>query len=290
MQSLPTAIAYMIPGSTGLVCACTEVRRYAASDGVSPGIVYADVRFPAAGWISHEVSGLEVAVHTRPAHVRHEVDYESAALISERENFIIRRPGVKGTSRWDGPMTSQVLSYSAPTIERIAGLPITKISFVSEGADMHVRRSTYQILQALSCVYSEDHSPDRLLIDSLCLAVLRSVISEASSVRSSATSLSPPETKRACAYIKDNLTSNITVADLARAVGFSEGYLIRAFRQAMGLTPYQYIMRERVAAAEALMLAGDLPISNIAEMVGFPSGSAMSRAFRKYRGHSPTGK
>lgn len=290
MQSPPTVTAYMIPGSTGHFCACTEVRRYAASDGGSPGIVFADIRFPAAGWASHEVSGLEVAVNTCPAHVRHEVDYESAVPISEGENFIVRRPGVQGMSRWDGPLTSQLLSYSAPAIERIVELPITKVSFVAQDADLHTRRSTYQILQALSCVYSEYHSPDRLLIESLSLAVLRSLISETPGARSLATSLSPPQTKRACAYIKDNLTSTITVADLAKTVGFSEGYFIRAFRQAIGVTPYQYIMRERVAAAEALMMAGGLPMSGIAEKVGFPSASAMSRAFRKYRGHSPTGR
>lgn len=291
MQSPTTAaIAYMISGSAGHVSAPPDVKRHAASDGGSPGIVFMDVRFPGAGWITHEVTGLEVAVHTRPAHVRHEVDYEIAVRISERENLIVRRPGLQGTSRWNGAFASRVLSFSAAAVERIAELPIGKVSFAAEGAALRARKSTHRILRALTSVYEEDPTPDRLLIESLHIAALRSVMADQPAVRTAATALSSPQTNRACAYIKDHLAGDITVVDLARVLGVSEGHFIRAFRQTVGVTPYQYIMRERVAAAEALIQAGKMPMAQVAELAGFTSASAMSRTFRKYRGHSPTGR
>lgn len=282
--------AYATSGSTGHLSGRPELTCYAPSDRGLPEITFIDFRFPVGGWSTHAVTGLEVAVSTQPAGAHHAVDYEIAARLSEREGLLVRRPGLTGTTRWVGPYAGRVLSFSAAAVERLAEAPVGKIAFAADGRDLRACRSTCHILDALACAHRDDPSPDPLLIESLHLAVLRSVVAARAPGRSAAPDLSASQAGRACAYIREHLDREITVSALAGIVGLSEGYFIRAFRQTTGVTPYQYIMRERVGRAEALIRSGAGSMAEVAARSGFTSAGAMSRTFRKLVGRSPTGR
>ncbi|MEE7464118.1 AraC family transcriptional regulator [Methylobacterium fujisawaense] len=283
-------IAYATSGSTGHLSGRPELTCYAPSDRGLPEVAFIDFRFPTGGWSTHAVTGLEVAASTQPAGAHHAVDYEIAARLSEREGLLVRRPGLNGTTRWAGPYAGRVLSFSAAAVERLAEAPIGKIAFAADGRDLRACRSTWHILDALACAHRDDPSPDALLIESLHLAILRSVVAARAPGRSAAPDLSASQAGRACAYIREHLDREITVSALAGIVGLSEGYFIRAFRQTTGVTPYQYIMRERVGRAEALIRSGAGSMAEVAARSGFTSASAMSRTFRKLVGRSPTGR
>jgi len=289
-ESLSETIAYATSGSSGHLSDRPELTCYAPSARGRPEITFIDFRFADGGWSTHAVTGLEVAASTQPAGADHAVDYEIAARLSEREGLLVRRPGLNGTTRWVGPYSGRVLSFSAAAVERLADAPIGRIAFATDGSDLRVCRSTCHILSALSCVHQDDPSPDPLLIESLHLAVLRSVIAIRAPGRSADPDLSVSQAGRACAYIREHLDQEITVSALAGIVGLSEGYFIRAFRQTTGVTPYQYIMRERVDRAEALIRSGAGSMAEVAARSGFTSASAMSRTFRKLVGRSPTGR
>ncbi|AWV15376.1 MULTISPECIES: AraC family transcriptional regulator [Methylobacterium] len=290
MDSTPETITYATSGSSGHLSGRPELTCCAPGDRGLPEITFIDFRFATGGWSTHAVSGLEVAASTQPAGAHHEVDYEIAARLSDREGLLVRRPGLHGTTRWDGPYTGRVLSFSAVAVERLAEAPIGKIAFATDGRDLRACRSTCHILSALSYAHRDDPSPDPLLIESLHLAVLRSVIAVRTAGRSAGPDLSASQAGRACAYIREHLDREITVSALAGIVGLSEGYFIRAFRQSTGVTPYQYIMRERVGRAEALIRSGAGSMAEVAARSGFTSAGAMSRTFRKLVGRSPTGR
>ncbi|HXB80681.1 MAG TPA: helix-turn-helix transcriptional regulator [Bradyrhizobium sp.] len=67
-----------------------------------------------------------------------------------------------------------------------------------------------------------------------------------------------------------------------------QGVSIRAFKESVGLSPYQYILSERVRRAKELLSKGDLPVSDVALAAGFHNAYQMNRVFRKLVGLTPT--
>lgn len=88
-------------------------------------------------------------------------------------------------------------------------------------------------------------------------------------------------------FIQHNLARGLSVADLAQQACLSEAHFSECFREQTGVTPYQYILRQRLATARHLITSSNLPLSEVAAHTGFSSQSALSHAFRRSFGHSP---
>lgn len=88
-------------------------------------------------------------------------------------------------------------------------------------------------------------------------------------------------------YVISHYGEQITVDDIARAVAVSQSYLTRLFRQQMGTSPHDYLLRYRITKAKQLLMETDLPIGAIAQRVGFPTASNFSYQFSKITGTTP---
>ena len=88
-------------------------------------------------------------------------------------------------------------------------------------------------------------------------------------------------------YVGDNLAENLTLAEIAREVHMSPYHFSRMFKISTGLSPHQYIMRQRIERAKALLRNTDLPVGVIAREVGFASSSHFAQQFRRLVGVSP---
>lgn len=90
-------------------------------------------------------------------------------------------------------------------------------------------------------------------------------------------------------HLEQHLHAPITVAELCDVAHMSESSLLRAFKQAYGVPPIDYLIRLRVLrATEALRRPGGGTITRIAYDVGFNDSNYFSRAFRKIMGESPS--
>jgi AraC-like DNA-binding protein len=89
-------------------------------------------------------------------------------------------------------------------------------------------------------------------------------------------------------YVRTNLSANITMQNLADAVGVSQAYLFRGFRNTFASSPYQYVLSERIAAAKRMLAYSEDPLVEIALMTGFSSHSHFSTVFSRQTGLSPT--
>lgn len=89
-------------------------------------------------------------------------------------------------------------------------------------------------------------------------------------------------------FIQRNLAQRLSVADLARQACLSEAHFSECFREQAGVTPYQYLLRQRLAAARELLTASAMPLSEVAAQSGFSSQSALSHAFRRVLGFPPS--
>jgi AraC-like DNA-binding protein len=79
-----------------------------------------------------------------------------------------------------------------------------------------------------------------------------------------------------------------TLESLARAVGTSRSGLAQRFAHRIGETPIQYLTRWRLQVAATLLEDPSVTIATVADRVGYASGPAFSRAFKRVVGVTPT--
>ncbi|KAA5545415.1 XylR family transcriptional regulator [Roseiconus nitratireducens] len=95
------------------------------------------------------------------------------------------------------------------------------------------------------------------------------------------------EIAAAVRFVRDHCCEGIKVEDILQAVPLSRRILERRFREIVGRTPHQEIMRRRIEAVSALLLNSDLTLGVISRQTGFQSQEHMSVAFKKQVGVPP---
>lgn len=88
-------------------------------------------------------------------------------------------------------------------------------------------------------------------------------------------------------FVSQNLNRQLTVADLARELGFSVSYIRAIFRERLGLSLGKFIRASRLSKAAELLENKDISITDVAEQSGFESLTAFSRAFKQAYGVAP---
>jgi AraC family transcriptional regulator len=88
-------------------------------------------------------------------------------------------------------------------------------------------------------------------------------------------------------YIDAHLHQDIKLADLALLLDMSQFHFIYLFKQAIGTSPYQYLLQQRVERAKLLLKQSDRTILDIALECGFSSHSHLSKRFRQLTGMTP---
>jgi AraC-like DNA-binding protein len=88
-------------------------------------------------------------------------------------------------------------------------------------------------------------------------------------------------------YIQTHFRKNINIAELAKNMGMSQSKMEHRFRKQFGLSPLQYVMRQRVNAAAEMLIRTNKSIAQIAIEVGFYDHSALTRNFIKHKNITP---
>ncbi len=88
-------------------------------------------------------------------------------------------------------------------------------------------------------------------------------------------------------FIDAGLDGVVGVQAMAGLLGLSEGYFIRAFKNATGKSPHSYLIDRRLAKARALMRDSTAKLAEIAQSCGFNSQAHMATTFRQRLGVSP---
>ena len=93
--------------------------------------------------------------------------------------------------------------------------------------------------------------------------------------------------RRVVDYIDANLTHDLGVNEISRVALISPYYFGKLFKRSTGQTPHQYVLNQRIRKAMSLLAATDIPLIEIASIVGLPSQSHFTTAFRKKIGLTP---
>lgn len=92
-------------------------------------------------------------------------------------------------------------------------------------------------------------------------------------------------------YLSD---STYSLEDSMRKMPLNYDYVRKLFKKEVGVTPHEYLMRERMELARGLILSGisnqysSYTVSQIAEACGFAEPLYFSRVFKKYFGVAPS--
>ena len=89
-------------------------------------------------------------------------------------------------------------------------------------------------------------------------------------------------------YIQFNYSHDISVDDIAKAVGVSRSHLYRVFMSNVGQSPIDYLTNYRISEACSLLKNSGLSIAEIAVSVGFFDQFYFSRVFKKVKGVPPS--
>lgn len=87
--------------------------------------------------------------------------------------------------------------------------------------------------------------------------------------------------------IETEAETRLPLGELARQAGMSAYHFLRVFRQIVGVTPHQYVLRTRLHRAAVRLRRTQEPISTIAFDAGFDDLSTFNRRFRRVMGVSP---
>lgn len=86
---------------------------------------------------------------------------------------------------------------------------------------------------------------------------------------------------KALAYMEINYPYNISISDVVTYIGIERSYFYRLFHSELGCSPQQWLIQLRLKKAVAMLCNTALPITVIANSVGFYDASHFSRNFQK---------
>jgi AraC family transcriptional regulator len=99
--------------------------------------------------------------------------------------------------------------------------------------------------------------------------------------------LSSARVRRIQDFVHAHLSEDLSLGDLAAVVQLSPSHFSELFKNTCGSTPYQYVLRERVAEARRLLSTGHLSVIEVAHAVGYQDQSHFTTIFRKFTQTTP---
>jgi AraC family transcriptional regulator len=99
--------------------------------------------------------------------------------------------------------------------------------------------------------------------------------------------LTPRQERRVLGRLRDDMTSDLGLSELASFCGLSRSHFVRAFKETTGMPPHRWWLLHRTKRAKELLEHTNTPISKIAADCGFADQSHLTRVFSKVYHVSP---
>ena len=93
--------------------------------------------------------------------------------------------------------------------------------------------------------------------------------------------------RRVVDFIMGSLSDDPSVLGMAEQANVSPFHFARMFRKTVGVTPHQFVLRQRVQRSVTLLDKGGLPLSQVAAESGFYDQAHFTHAFRSVMGVTP---
>jgi AraC family transcriptional regulator len=152
---------------------------------------------------------------------------------------------------------------------------------------LQVEQISLMLLDELKNGGSAGHLYVDALTNALSVQLLRNFSALKPQITSCEGGLSDRQIRQIADYIHENLAQEIKIAELAELTRMSHFYFSRLFKQAIGVSPHQYVIQQRLERAKHLLKTTELPVMEVAISCGFSSHSHLGKLIRQHTGLSP---
>lgn len=76
--------------------------------------------------------------------------------------------------------------------------------------------------------------------------------------------------------------AEVSVSDVAKYIGITSRYLANIFKEMSNSSPKQYITERRMKKAEELITTTEIPMKEIAKIVGYEDPLSFSKSYKAY--------
>lgn len=125
---------------------------------------------------------------------------------------------------------------------------------------------------------------DSLFADWIALAFHTHVVRTYGEVREPKpwrSGLTPRRLRYISEWMSERLADPLSIPVIAAQIDMAPGHFARAFRQATGEPPHQWLMRRRIERAKELLRSQDMTLAEIALVCGFVDQSHLTRVFSR---------
>ncbi|KJK20274.1 AraC family transcriptional regulator [Pseudomonas sp. 2(2015)] len=156
---------------------------------------------------------------------------------------------------------------------------------------IHLFTSAFEHLPPLACTFLHHHqaleqSPCSLERESLLLGLLSQVFERSGALIPAVIGREREAVQRVRSKLEADFDQQLSLEHLASLVGLEPLYLIRVFKNSVGISPHSYQIQLRIAQVQRLLRAG-ASIADASFTCGFFDQSHMTRAFKKVVGVTP---
>jgi len=121
----------------------------------------------------------------------------------------------------------------------------------------------------------------------LAVHLLRQCSSVGGKIKDPSYKLTDQQVRQVMDFIHSHLNQDLSLEILAQQIGFSPYHFARVFRQTMGESPHQCVLRLRIECAQRLLAENDTPLAQVALACGFINQSHFTKTFKRYLGVTP---
>jgi AraC family transcriptional regulator len=200
--------------------------------------------------------------------------------------------GMPGSWELKDPDTALVMSLSPRLLQDAA----EESGFDARGLELRSRFYTRDariehIAWAVKSEMESGYSCGRLYLDCLATALSLYLVCQHSSLsspsRGTKGKMPPGKLKQILLFIDDHLDQDLSLADIAEIAGLSVSYCGMLFREAVGQSIHQYVLRRKVERASWLLKDRKMTISQVALETGFAHQSHLALHMRRLLGTTP---
>lgn len=98
----------------------------------------------------------------------------------------------------------------------------------------------------------------------------------------------PSDIQKVLDYIDSNILKHHHIKDLAKNISLSESRFEQKFKQYVGVTPYDYVIRRKMEIASDMLTRTSIDVTQIAVDLDFSSSQYFSTVFKRYYGLTPS--
>lgn len=234
----------------------------------------------------------------QPCHLTHKCDGRLHKSIIQKGDTILVSAGQPSywLCQYERDCSSLQICLKPELIEQVAeasGIDTQRFTLINCFSQQDLQ--LHQVALLLLAELQAGGRMGRLYIESLTQVLAIQLLRRYSTVTRTITqtitsenrSLTHIQVQQAIDYIHTHLDRDLSLVEIAEVINISPTYFASLFKRAIGTSPHQYVIQQRVEKAKEMLLKTDVTIADVALQVGFSSQSHLTQQFKRITGMTP---